>query len=133
MKLIGLALLAIVSACSENKTEGQRANNAEVGEMRSDISPKLVGAAMYTDPEAFEGKIVTLCSWRPIDGQTVMVGNTGRSPNVIWLDRPTRAPSGCITSRFVRGETPPDDSNLADGPISLSGWVLNVLDPLPQS
>ncbi len=89
-------------------------------------------ADIFASPNAFEGKIVSVCGRHPIDGPTVIVGNMGRSPTRIWLDRPINAASGCIAARVVRAQTPLPDPRLADGPIDLSGWRLKVLHILPS-
>ncbi len=105
---------------------------ALVGCCESGALAKDTLADIFASPNAFEGKIVSVCGRRPIDGPTVMVGNMGRSPTRIWLDRPINAASGCIRARVVRAQTPSPDPRLADGPVDLSGWRLKVLDILPS-
>ena len=90
-------------------------------------------SSIYANPSAFRGKVVTTCSRNPINGPTVMVEglNFGRSPAVIWLDRPIKSASKCIEAEVVRASTPPPDPKLMDGPIALQGWRLKVLRVVP--
>ena len=100
---------------------------ASLGALQVDAMDKALLAEIFASPQAFENKVVSICSRHPIDGQTVMVGNMGRSPTVIWLDRPIKSPSGCVEAQIMRAETPSPDQRLADGPIALAGWRLKVL------
>ena len=100
---------------------------ALLGAHQVDAMDKGLLAEIFASPKPFENKVVSVCSRRPIDGRTIMVGNMGRSPTVIWLDRLIKSPSGCIEARVIRAETPSPDPRLADGPIALAGWRLKVL------
>ena len=89
--------------------------------------------SIYANPGAFEGKVVTTCG-RNFNGPTVMVEGLsfGRSPAMIWLDRPIKAASRCVEAEVVRANTPPPDPKLMDGPIALQGWRLRVRRVVPS-
>lgn len=128
MKPIAAFLILVIAACSGDKTESHLPPENQVRQLVSEVSVEDVGSAIFHHPKRFEGEVISLCGRRPIDGQDVIVGNTGRSPNIIYLDRPIKAPSGCITAKLVRGATPRQDPRMADGPIALSGWRLSVVE-----
>jgi hypothetical protein len=137
--LMWLMPLLVFTSCDRNTDQGKRSSpemdvdvpTPNASNIRA-MGSKEVGRRIFEKPDAFMGEVITICGAKAIDGPIITVGNMGRSPTEIWLDRPIRSASGCLKAKLVRASTPPRDIDVQDGSIWLDGWRLQVLSVVPE-